>query len=78
MAGNYEMLGWEQVGAIHKAYYDSEVSTGEVVNYGIEDDDFVETASEAVQLNLTPVFEFWGIPVSGGRRDLYGHVPTSF
>ena len=59
-----EMLGWEQVGAIHKAYYDRSVLLGEVVNYGIEDDDFVETASEAVQLNLTPVFEFWGIPVS--------------
>ncbi len=75
-----EMLGWEQVGAIHKAFYDRSVTLGEVVNYGIEDDDFVETASEAVQLNLTPVFEFWGVPVSEavGQRLAALPAPTLF
>ena len=58
------MLGWHQVGAIHKAFYDRGLASGEAVNYGISDDDFVETASLALGLNLVPLFEFWGVPVS--------------
>ena len=58
------LYGWDSVGKIHKAFYDRGVLAGEAVNYGIEDDDFIKTASIALNLNLAPLFEFWGVPAS--------------
>ena len=33
-------------------------------NYGYPDDDFIQIASYALNVNLAPVFEFWGVPAS--------------
>ncbi|MFK7865430.1 MAG: M60 family peptidase N-terminal accessory domain-containing protein [Pseudohongiellaceae bacterium] len=56
------MLGWDAVGKIHGAFYDRGVRDNKAYNYGITDDDFISTASAALNLNLAPVFKFWGVP----------------
>lgn len=58
------LYGWDAVGAIHKAFYDRGVAQGSPINYGLEDDDFIEKASAALNLNLGPIFDFWGVPPS--------------
>jgi len=61
IAGLYD---WEAVGAIHEAFYNLGRTLGQPVNYGLTDDDFISTASLALNLNLAPIFEFWGVPPS--------------
>jgi hypothetical protein len=45
------------VGAIHRAFYQRGVADGKAYNYGLEDDDFIATASAALNLNLAPIFK---------------------
>ncbi len=75
-----KMFGWDNVGSIHKAFYDQGVLEGKAVNYGLEDDYFVITASNALSLNLIPVFEFWGIPVTAETKQVLAGlaVPAEF
>ncbi len=75
-----KMFGWDSVGSIHKAFYDQGVLEGKAVNYGLEDDYFVITASNALSLNLIPVFEFWGIPVTQETKQVLASltVPAEF
>jgi len=75
-----KMFGWDSVGSIHKAFYDQGVLEGKAVNYGLEDDYFVITASNALSLNLIPVFEFWGIPVTAETKQVLASltVPAEF
>jgi len=75
-----KMFGWDSVGSIHKAFYDQGVLEGKAVNYGLEDDYFVITASNALSLNLIPVFEFWGIPVTEETKQVLASltVPAEF
>jgi len=75
-----KMFGWNSVGSIHKAFYDQGVLEGKAVNYGLEDDYFVITASNALSLNLIPVFEFWGIPVTAETKQVLAGltVPAEF
>jgi hypothetical protein len=70
-----KMFGWDSVGSIHKAFYDQGVLEGKAVNYGLEDDYFVITASNALSLNLVPVFEFWGIPVTAETKNTLSNLP---
>jgi hypothetical protein len=74
------LYGWEAVGKIHKAFYDRGVAQGSAVNYGLQDDDFIETASAALSLNLAPVFDFWGVPASpeAKTRLLQYPLPSEF
>ena len=75
-----KMFGWDSVGSIHKAFYDQGVLEGKAVNYGLEDDYFVITASNALSLNLVPVFEFWGVPVTEETKQVLAGlaVPAEF
>ncbi len=75
-----KMFGWDSVGSIHKAFYDQGVLEGKAVNYGLEDDYFVITASNALSLNLVPVFEFWGVPVTADTKQVLASltVPAEF
>ena len=75
-----KMFGWDSVGSIHKAFYDQGVLEGKAVNYGLEDDYFVITASNALSLNLVPVFEFWGVPVTAETKQVLASltVPAEF
>lgn len=75
-----KMFGWDSVGSIHKAFYDQGVLEGKAVNYGLEDDYFVITASNALSLNLVPVFEFWGVPVTEETKQVLASltVPAEF
>ena len=47
------------------------------INYGVTDDDFIKTASEALNLNLVPVFDFWGVPASSMMRDILSGLPSA-
>ena len=69
------LLDWESVGSIHKAFYDRGMTAGSAVNYGIGDDDFILTASQAINLNLVPLFEFWGVPASADTRTAAASLP---
>jgi hypothetical protein len=71
-----KMFGWDSVGSIHKAFYDQGVSEGKAINYGLEDDYFVITASNALSLNLVPVFDFWGIPVTTETKNTLRDLPV--
>jgi len=75
-----KMFGWDSVGSIHKAFYDQGVLEGKAVNYDLEDDYFVITASNALSLNLVPVFEFWGVPVTEETKQVLASltVPAEF
>jgi hypothetical protein len=69
------LYGWDAVGAIHGAFYDRGAAEGKAYNYGIADDDFIETASTALNLNLGPVFDFWGVPPSPELASRLEHYP---
>jgi hypothetical protein len=71
------LYGWEAVGKIHKAFYNRGIANGAVVNYGLTDDDFIKTASEALNLNLVPVFEFWGVPASASVAAELANLPAA-
>ena len=58
-----KLYGWEAVGKIHNSAQEN-VRNGNVPNYGYPDDDFIQIASYALNVNLAPVFEFWGVPAS--------------
>jgi len=58
------LYGWDAVGAIHGAFYQRGVADGKVYNYGLEDDDFIATASAALNLSLAPIFKLWRVPPS--------------
>jgi len=70
------LFGWEAVGDIHRAFYERGQSLGSPVNYGLQDDDFVETASDALGLNLGPIFEFWGVPPSPAAKQRLQSLPV--
>ena len=72
IAGLYD---WEAVGAIHKAFYDRGAELGYPVNYGLDDDDFIETASAALNMNLAPIFDFWGVPPSPALAERLTQYP---
>ena len=74
------LYGWEAVGEIHKAFYLRGREQGAAINYGVEDDDFIETASSALNRNLGPVFDFWGVPPSTelSERLLSFPLPEAF
>jgi len=69
------MYGWEAVGDIHRAFYERGREQGQPVNYGLEDDDFIETASVALGMNLGPIFDFWGVPPSPGLAERLTEYP---
>lgn len=69
------MYGWEAVGDIHRAFYERGLGLGQPVNYGLEDDDFIETASVALGMNLGPIFDFWGVPPSPGLAERLTEYP---
>ncbi len=70
------LYGWEAVGDIHRVFYERGVQQGEAVNYGVEDDDFIESASTALQINLSPLFDFWGVPPSAGLASRLAQYPV--
>ena len=70
------MYGWEAVGNIHRAFYERGQQLGAPVNYGLEDDDFIETASAALGLNLSPIFDFWGVPPSPAAKQRLQPLPV--
>ncbi len=57
--------GWEALGAIYKTFYDEQVESG--IPYDITQppniarDHFIRNASEALGVNMAPLFHFWGI-----------------
>jgi|TARA_B110000977_G_C10628964_1_gene319350 hypothetical protein len=61
------LYGWDVAGTIHGAFYQRGAAGGKDYNYGLEDDDFIATASAALNLNLAPIFEFLGSAVSRVR-----------
>ncbi len=69
------LYGWEAVGDIHRAFYERGRGQGQPVNYGLEDDDFIETASVALGMNLGPIFDFWGVPPSPGLAERLTEYP---
>ena len=71
------LYGWEAVGKIHEAFYKRGVAFGAPINYGVTDDDFIKTASEALNLNLVPVFDFWGVPASSMMRNNLSGLPSA-
>ena len=58
-----KLYGWEAVGKIHNSAQEN-IRNGSAPNYGYPDDDFIQIASYALNVNLAPVFEFWGVPAS--------------
>ena len=48
---------------------------GYPVNYGLDDDDFIETASAALNMNLAPIFDFWGVPPSPALAERLTQYP---
>ena len=58
-----KLYGWEAVGKIHNRAQEN-IRNGNAPNYGYPDDDFIQAASYALNINLAPVFEFWGVPVT--------------
>ena len=58
-----KLYGWEAVGKIHNSAQEN-IRNGNAPNYGYPDDDFIQAASYALNINLAPVFEFWGVPVT--------------
>ncbi len=69
------LYGWEAVGDIHRAFYERGLGQSEPVNYGLDDDDFIETASVALGMNLGPIFDFWGVPPSSGLAERLAEYP---
>jgi hypothetical protein len=59
-----KLYGWEAVGKIHNSAQEN-IRNRSAPNYGYPDDDFIQAASYALNINLAPVFEFWGVPASG-------------
>ncbi|PDH31803.1 MAG: hypothetical protein CNF02_13140 [OM182 bacterium MED-G28] len=72
------LYGWDAVGAIHKEFYLRGLANGKAVNYGLSDDDFIKTASEALNINLVPVFEFWGVPASVSVASELSNLPAAY
>ncbi len=70
------LYGWDALGAIHQKFYDRGVALGTAVNYGLEDDDFIETGSAALNLNLAPIFDFWGVPPSPAAVERLSDLPV--
>ena len=49
------LFGWEAVGEIHRVFYS--LGTAEM-----DDQETIALGSKAININLAPIFEFWGVP----------------
>lgn len=66
-----QLYDWDALGAIHQAFYQRGLDDNTIYNYGLADDDFIETASQVLGVNLGPLFDFWGVPPSA---ELYARL----
>ena len=68
------LLGWESVGKINKYYHDLGLDTSTFPDIKTHDplrDEFIINASKTLGINLTPLFDIWGIvPEKSTIREL--------
>ncbi|MBT5848485.1 MAG: hypothetical protein HOH85_05025 [Micrococcales bacterium] len=64
------LYGWEAVGEIHKVFYD--LGTSEM-----DDQDTILFGSKALNRNLAPIFEFWGVPAEPSTLTALADLPPA-
>lgn len=64
------LYGWEAVGKIHKVFYD--LGTADM-----DDQDTIALGSKAVNVNLAPIFEFWGVPAEPATLKAVSDLPPA-
>ncbi|MDA9101698.1 thrombospondin type 3 repeat-containing protein, partial [bacterium] len=68
------LFGWESVGKINKYYHDLGLDTStfqEVKTHDPSRDEFIINASKTLEINLTPLFDIWGmVPEKSTIREL--------
>jgi|GEM_PF-3243958 len=56
-----QLFSWEKLGEIHEYFYDEGMINTIHRNDNINDDTYINTASEKLDTNMAPLLEFWGI-----------------
>ena len=67
------LFGWEQLGAIHNRYYErfKQADWFDSAVPFITSEDYLQNATEALGINVTPLLHFWGyIPSEAQKLDL--------
>ena len=55
------IYGWDSLGLVNEYFYELAQEDQDFNYYDIGDDDYIRAASEKLQVNMAPLFEFWGI-----------------
>ena len=58
-----DLYGWEAVGKSHNVFYEKNIRNGFNKDSEISDDEFVYRSSFEIGVNLSPLFDFWGVSV---------------
>ena len=73
-----DLFGWDEFSKIHKVFYDAANIHGSTVERGNlpRDDYYIRVASIALNKNLAPLFQFWGIIPSEALVRELSFLPT--
>ena len=72
-----KLFGWEEYGKINEYFYNYQIANPDWSPYSLEDDQFIEAASQVIGYNMAPHFEFHGIIPSDALVDQLRTMPTS-
>jgi hypothetical protein len=65
-----DLYGWEAVGAIHREFY-------LLGTDALHDEDLIVLGSQALNKNLAPLFEFWGVPADPATKKIVEVLPPA-
>ena len=65
-----DLYGWEAVGAIHREFY-------LLGTDALHDEDLIALGSQALNKNLAPLFEFWGVPADPATKKIVETLPPA-
>ena len=65
-----DLYGWEAVGAIHREFY-------LLGTDALHDEDLIVLGSQALNKNLAPLFEFWGVPADPATKRIVEALPPA-
>ena len=65
-----DLYGWEAVGDIHREFY-------LLGTDALHDEDLIVLGSQALNKNLAPLFEFWGVPADPATKKIVEALPPA-
>ena len=64
-----DLYGWDSFGKFQSAIYKKDSRNGFITEDNLTDDEYIYRGSHEIGIDMSPLFEFWGIPVSPSIKE---------